>query len=182
MLEWTGEHPYLTQRLCQALVEAIQGNDRPAVDRLCETLFCTTHAQEHDNNLLFVRNHLLSASNDADRASLLDLYARVWRRQRVSDDATNPLIGQLRLAGITRVVAGYLQVRNRVYARVFDRAWIQQNLPDAELRRQRAAFRRGVLRTSAVAMDNCYSYSGNWVGVVCSPACSIGHRAEAHRH
>jgi WD40 repeat protein len=42
-------------------------------------------------------------------------------------------------------------VRNRIYARVFDKAWIAANLPDAEKRRQRAAFRRGVWRTSVVS-------------------------------
>src|SRR5947209_7759255 len=49
VLEWTGGHPYLTQRLCQALVEDTQESDRAAVDSLCETLFFAPHAQEHDN-------------------------------------------------------------------------------------------------------------------------------------
>src|SRR5262249_8638680 len=37
----------------------------------------------------------------------------------------------------------------RIYQRVFDQAWITQNMPDAELRRQRAAYRRGLLRAAA---------------------------------
>lgn len=98
---------------------------------------------------MFVRNHLLG--NEAERAGLLDLYAQVWWRQRVRDDDTNPLLAQLRLSGITHVLQGRLQVRNRIYARVFDRVWIQQNMPDAELRRRRAAVRRAVLRISTVA-------------------------------
>src|SRR5205085_9163249 len=40
---------------------------------------------------------------------------------------------------------------NRIYEHVFDRDWIISNMPDAELRRQRAAFRRGVVRAAAVA-------------------------------
>src|SRR5438093_450488 len=44
-----------------------------------------------------------------------------------------------------------LTVRNRIYARVFNREWITQHMPNAELRRQRAAYRRGLLRASAVA-------------------------------
>jgi WD40 repeat protein len=44
-----------------------------------------------------------------------------------------------------------LAVRNRIYHRVFDRQWVQEHMPDAEVRRQRAAYRRGVLRASAIA-------------------------------
>jgi hypothetical protein len=42
-------------------------------------------------------------------------------------------------------------VRNRIYARVFDRAWVSKHMPDAELQRQRAAYRRGLLRATSVA-------------------------------
>src|SRR5205085_12022825 len=44
-----------------------------------------------------------------------------------------------------------LVVRNRIYARVFDRGWVAQHMPDAELRRQKTAFRRGLLRAASVA-------------------------------
>src|SRR5205823_4531108 len=51
----------------------------------------------------------------------------------------------------SRPPSGCLAVRNRIYHRVFDRAWALANMPDAEVRRQRAAFRRGVLRATGVA-------------------------------
>jgi len=38
-----------------------------------------------------------------------------------------------------------------LYARVFDKVWVRENMPDAELRRQRAAFRRGLLQAAGVA-------------------------------
>ena len=44
-----------------------------------------------------------------------------------------------------------LVVRNRIYHRVFDRAWVTQHMPDAELRRQRSAYRRGLLRATGLA-------------------------------
>src|SRR5262249_6826614 len=55
------------------------------------------------------------------------------------------------LSGIMRVEEGRLRVRNRIYERVFDREWVQANMPDAELRRQREAYRRGLLRATVVA-------------------------------
>src|SRR5437763_17221578 len=63
----------------------------------------------------------------------------------------DPCVGSLRLSGIVRAVEGRLQVRNRIYARVFDPEWVTAHMPGAELRRQREAFRRGVWRTAAVA-------------------------------
>jgi WD40 repeat protein len=149
VLYWTGGHPYLTQRLCQAVAEEGSVTAPAGVDRVCERLFLSQRAREQDDNLLFVRDRLLRS--EADLAALLDLYRQVRDQRRVRDDETNALAGLLRLAGVVRVVEGYLWVRNRIYYRVFDLEWVQAHMPDAEVRRQREAYRRGVLRTAAVA-------------------------------
>jgi hypothetical protein len=146
---WTGGHPYLTQRLCQAVAEDASVSRADGIDRLCEELFFSPRAQERDDNLLFVRERMLRS--EADLASLLHLYGQVQCHKRVRDDEMNPLIGALRLSGIARVERGYLRERNRIYARVFDREWVRANLPDAEWRRQRAAYRRGLLRAASIA-------------------------------
>ncbi len=150
ILYWTNGHPYLTQRLCQAVARDESVRKAAGVDRICEELFLSTRARERDDNLLFVRERLLA--QDHDHAALLDLYRQMRERKRIRDDDTSPLIGILRLAGVVRVLENYLWVRNRIYFRVFDRDWIIANMPDAELRRQQAAFRRGVIRASAVAV------------------------------
>jgi tetratricopeptide (TPR) repeat protein len=149
VLYWTGGHPYLTQRLCQAVAEDQSVTSTAGVNKLCEEMFLSSRARERDDNLLFVRERILR--NEADRASLLDLYAKVREGKRVSDDDTNTQLGILRLAGIVRTASGQLHVRNRIYQHVFDRNWIIANMPDAELRRQRAAYRKGILRAAAVA-------------------------------
>lgn len=157
VIHWTGGHPYLTQRFCAAVAEANTDSrdDLPdvksehAVDHLCERLFLSPQARERDDNLLFVRERLLRG--ETDRAALLHFYRKVRRRRRIVADDTNPLITALRLSGIVRLEAQGLVVRNRIYARVFDDAWVQQNLPDAEVRRQREAFWLGVLRTAGLA-------------------------------
>src|SRR5262245_16053129 len=147
-LYWTGGHPYLTQRLCQAMAEEARANTPEEVDRLCQELFLSHHAQERDDNLLFVRERMLRG--EFDLAGLLSLYAQVRQGKRVRDDVTNPLISILRLSGVALMTGGYLRVRNRVYERVFDREWVKTNMPDAELRRQQAAYHRGLLRATAV--------------------------------
>ena len=67
--------------------------------------------------------------SEIDRAALLDAYAKVCRGERVAADHLNPVINELRLSGIVRVVDGFLRVRNQIYARVFDRKWVRDNCP-----------------------------------------------------
>jgi hypothetical protein len=111
--------------------------------------FPSPRAREKDDNLLFVSRRVLSG--ETDRAGLLHLYETIRCRKRTPDDETNPLVAHLRLSGLTRVLEGYLWVRNRIYFRVFDREWVNANMPDAEVRRQKAAFQRGLVRASLVA-------------------------------
>ncbi|MGA1981842.1 MAG: AAA-like domain-containing protein [Acidobacteriaceae bacterium] len=118
---------------------------------------------------------------DGELAAVLDLYGRIRAGKPVLFDKENRLIEFLLLAGIVtvhdrvpvlhnffrklgavlhgqpltgaeRVSEQVLVVRNRVYERVFDKHWIRAHMPGAELRRQRAAFRRGLLRASGVAI------------------------------
>jgi WD40 repeat protein len=152
VLYWTGGHPYLTQRLCQAVSEGDDVFRLSDVDHLCQDLFLSARARVRDDNLLFVRERMLDRElSEADRASLLDLYSHVHAGWHVPDDETNPLTGVLRLSGIARASDGYLLVRNRIYEQVFNREWISANMPDAELRRQRRAYRRGLWRAATVA-------------------------------
>ena len=159
ILYWTGGHPYLTQRLCRAVADTVYQpptSDAPVatpappvlptlrtVDELADQLFLTRQARDRDDNLIFVRERLLRS--EADVAGLLLLYRKIHGGELVPDDETTTLISILRLSGITRGLNGFLQVRNRIYWHVFDLAWIQTNMPAAEVRRQRKAGRRGML-------------------------------------
>jgi hypothetical protein len=147
---WTGGHPYLTQRLCRAVAHDGKIHNISGVDRLCKELFLSHRARERDDNLLFVRERLLRS--EVDTAALLTLYEKVRDGKTVRDDETNPLISVLRLSGIARVENGVLQVRNRIYNKVFDDDWVNAHMPGAEIRRQRTAYRRGVKRALAIAL------------------------------
>jgi TPR repeat protein/tetratricopeptide (TPR) repeat protein len=149
ILYWTGGHPYLTQRLCQAVAVDLAVARPGGVDRICEGLFLSRSAREKDDNLLFVRDRILRS--EADLVQLLDLYRHVREHKQVKEDPAHPLHSILRLSGIARVVEGFLLVRNRIYYRVFDKEWVRANLPVDEVQRQRAAYRRGVVRTAAVS-------------------------------
>ena len=150
IIHWTGGHPYLTQRLCQAVAQE-GGIQSPAVvDRLCEQLFLSNRARERDDNLLFVRERMLRS--EVDTVALLNLYEKVRDGKTIRDDEANQLIPVLRLSGITRVEDGVLRVRNRIYNKVFDGDWVNVNMPGAEIRRQRAAYKRGLKRALLVTV------------------------------
>jgi len=148
VLTWTGGHPYLTQRLCRAIAEEPQVGTVADVDRLCNELFLTHRAKEADDNLAFVRNRLLKS--EVELAALLEMYGWMRAGKRVPDDETNPLCAVVKLSGVARVEGGLLKVRNRIYAHVFDRNWVVTHLPDAEKRRQRQAFLKGLSLAGAV--------------------------------
>src|SRR5207248_127837 len=71
VLYWTGGHPYLTQRLCQALSESLRSPTAQHltlradfVDGIVHDLFLSESARERDDNLLFVRERLLRSGAD----------------------------------------------------------------------------------------------------------------------
>ncbi|HEX3046918.1 MAG TPA: AAA-like domain-containing protein [Bacillota bacterium] len=149
IIDWTGGHPYLTQSLCAAVERDAQVQSPDAVDLLCRKLFLASGATEKENNLVFVQERLLQSK--LDQAELLNLYQKILGGQKIPDDDANPFTTVLKLAGLVKSTAGILQVRNRIYQKVFNRVWISDNMPDAELQRQKAAYRRGVIRTAVIA-------------------------------
>ncbi|MGA7884120.1 MAG: AAA-like domain-containing protein [Acidobacteriaceae bacterium] len=151
ILWWTNGHPYLTQRLCAAVAADPKVTSPKDVDRICDDLFLSARARESDDNLLFVRERVLRKRSEAELSGLLDLYGVIHAGKQVAADDNNPLIDILRLAGLVTVRDNRLVVRNRIYEHVFDDRWIRMNMPDAELRRQRAAYQKGVMRTVALA-------------------------------
>jgi hypothetical protein len=148
VLYWTGGHPYLTQRLCRSVAENEHLQSSKDVDRICHRLFLSRSARLRDDNLLFVKERMLRS--EVETASLLSLYAKIRLNKRVRDDEISPLVSVLRLSGITKVDEGFLRIRNRVYYEVFDDGWIISNLPGAELRRQRAAYLKGLKRAGVL--------------------------------
>jgi WD40 repeat protein len=157
---WTNGHPYLTQRLCRALAEDPSARSAADVDRWCRALFLGSGAREADDNLLFVRERMLRGG--ADPAAVLEAHQRLLRRRPVRDDEDDPVAAALRLSGVARrrapqgsgsggQVGGTLVLRNRIYQNAFDHAWARSQMPDAEKRRQRRAYRRGLFRALAVS-------------------------------
>jgi WD40 repeat protein len=151
VLYWTGGHPCMTQRLCAAIAASSPAEEGrmpgPAeVDALCRELFLTPAVRDSDPSLMYVSSRLLTGHEAV--AEVLDLYARLLRGDRISYRESGVAARELLLSGLVRVSQGSLVLRNRIFSQVFNRAWVRVSMPDAEVRRQTRAYRRGVLRAT----------------------------------
>ncbi|MGB6015682.1 MAG: AAA-like domain-containing protein [Nodosilinea sp.] len=132
ILKWTEGHPYLTQRVCEAVVQ----QPRPAwteaaVDGLIGELFFGER-REQDNNLQFVQSMLTGRAPESDVLGVLGIYRAVQQgRQPVYDEDQSILKAHLKLAGIVKRVGTVLRVRNPIYAQVFDLRWIREQWPES---------------------------------------------------
>lgn len=128
VLDWTGGHPYLTQRLCQVLVERQPPQwTKAAIEQAVADTFFGDQSQQ-DNNLQFVRDMLLRRAPDVPAS--LQTYRDTWRNKTVEDEEQSLVKSHLKLSGIVKRDGTILTVRNFIYRQVFNAAWIREHLPD----------------------------------------------------
>ena len=128
---WTNGHPYLTQKLCHVL----QTEGLVDVNDAVQRIFLSDEGRK-DPNLTFVQDRVAN-SPEQEKRRMLQLYRRVQRGDWIADDNRSPVQNRLELYGLVGVAQGQLQVRNRIYERVFDGTWITSMMPVD--RRQRRA-------------------------------------------
>ncbi|AFY31801.1 WD40 repeat-containing protein [Calothrix sp. PCC 7507] len=126
VLKWTEGHPYLTQRLCGALVKEGNGNGKAFVDRVVQNIFFGAMS-EQDNNLQFVQDMLTKRAPDPE---VLTKYREIRLGKRpVVDEEQSIVKSHLKLSGVVRREQNVLKVRNQIYRQVFDRKWLNEHLP-----------------------------------------------------
>ncbi|MEH1958064.1 CHASE2 domain-containing protein [Nostoc sp.] len=129
VLNWTGGHPYLTQRLCRAITEQDNNNwSQAEVDRVVNSTFFGAMSKQ-DNNLQFVRDMLTKRAPDL--FAVLTTYSEIRRGKRIVLDEEQSLVkSHLKLSGIiVRREHASLCVRNLIYRKVFDDRWLKEHLP-----------------------------------------------------
>ncbi len=129
VLEWTGGHPYLTQRLCQEMAQ-VDGRvwTQSEVDRLVGRTFLGSQS-EQDNNLQFVRNMLTQRATEP--VAVLQTYRQIRRgKPAVVDEEQSLVKSHLKLSGVVKRAGKTLRVRNQIYREVFDQRWIKEHLPE----------------------------------------------------
>ena len=129
VMYWTGGHPYLTQKLCQAVARnAARIDSDDSVDRLVAARFFARNASAGEASISRVLDGLDRAGKPARPA--LRLYRRIRRGGRTRYQSENPQHELLRVCGLVTVTAERrLVVRNRIYAEVFSHRWAREQLP-----------------------------------------------------
>jgi WD40 repeat protein len=148
VLHWTGGQPYLTQKLCMEAVRHVELTSPKDIDLICEQVFLQQSARDSDPNLSFAQNRMLNGRQD--RTVMLLAYRRSLHGG-LRYYPTDPVCIALLLSGMVRIEGGRLVVRNRIYRRVFDDAWIDSRMPGAELTRQRTEYLKGLYRGFAIS-------------------------------
>jgi signal transduction histidine kinase len=136
VLAWTGGQPFLTQKLCQLVVEKAQSR-KPKIDELAQKyLIDNWQAQDEPEHLKTIRDRLLS--NEQHNSRLLGLYQQILQQGEIAADESPEQI-ELRLSGMVVKQQGCLRVYNRIYQAVFDLSWVEKEL--AALRPYSEAFK-----------------------------------------
>ncbi|HLO33807.1 MAG TPA: SUMF1/EgtB/PvdO family nonheme iron enzyme [Anaerolineales bacterium] len=126
VFQYTGGHPYLTQRLFAHLAKSREVIDEETIAHAVERLF-TGEQGRQDNNLQFVRDMLSGRSPDVRR--VLRTYKDIRSGRKILDDERSMAKAHLKLSGLVRSDKGLLRVRNEIYKTVFNPQWIQENTP-----------------------------------------------------
>ncbi|MDM8527440.1 AAA-like domain-containing protein [Anaerolineales bacterium HSG24] len=124
VLQWTGGHPYLTQRLFSGLAQETQTTwTETQIDQLVHDIFLGDQSIQ-DNNLEFVRDMLTKWAPDL--AGVLSIYRVVRQGFDIPDNEQSVITAHLKLSGVIKRDGQYLRVRNRIYETVFTVKWVEE--------------------------------------------------------
>jgi WD40 repeat protein len=137
ILTWTGGQPFLTQKLCRLVDWVLQekllesfslplGTEEFWVENIVRShIIENWESQDEPEHLKTIRDRILRNENRAGR--LLGIYQQILQSVKVASDDSREQI-ELLLSGLVIKQQGYLQVKNRIYAEVFNLKWVKTQL------------------------------------------------------
>ncbi|MBP5976351.1 AAA-like domain-containing protein [Brasilonema sp. CT11] len=129
ILHWTGGQPFLTQKLCQFIVEESEKENPRTVEQVVRShIIENWESQDEPEHLRTIRDRIL---RDEQRASyLLELYQQIRVTQEESEITADETQEQseLQLSGLVVRQQNNLRVYNPIYKEIFDQNWIETQL------------------------------------------------------
>ncbi|WP_414755833.1 AAA-like domain-containing protein [Anabaena sp. CCY 9910] len=129
ILQWTGGQPFLTQKLCQFMVEESTLEDPRSVEQVVRSrIIKNWESQDEPEHLRTIQARIL---RDEQRAGyLLELYQQVRLAQErsliIADDTLEQ--SELQLSGLVVRQEGKLRIYNQIYWEIFNSSWIETQL------------------------------------------------------
>ncbi|WP_017740824.1 CHAT domain-containing protein [Scytonema hofmannii] len=126
ILDWTGGQPFLTQKLCQFMVEESEKENPRTVEEVVRSRIIENwESQDEPEHLRTIRDRILR--NEQRAPYLLELYQQIQQYGEIATN-NNVEISELQLSGLVVKQQGKLRVYNCVYQEVFDQNWIETQL------------------------------------------------------
>jgi WD40 repeat protein len=133
ILDWTGGHPFLTQKICKLVVatspKILTGKEEEAIATLVQHhIIEHWESQDEPPHLRTIQDRVLrSGGQHPDR--LLGLYQQILQHQTLdANDSYEQM--RLRFTGLVALKAGQLQIYNPIYAKIFNQNWLNNLLAD----------------------------------------------------
>ncbi|HEY9849796.1 MAG TPA: AAA-like domain-containing protein [Leptolyngbyaceae cyanobacterium] len=137
ILKWTGGQPFLTQKLCYLVQIASQENPHNKltippgmawfwVDSLVQAkIIQKWESQDEPEHLRTIRDRI--NFNQQRKGRLLGIYQQILQGiEVIANDSREHT--ELVLSGLVVKHQGYLQVKNQIYASVFNQSWVASEL------------------------------------------------------
>jgi AAA-like domain/GUN4-like len=130
ILEQTGGQPFLTQKLCQLVLESDRDFSLNCLETSLAQLVQTEiiqnwERQDNPQHLRTIRDRILR--NEQYRDPMLELYQEILQRSSIQADGSVVQI-ELQLSGLVKKLEGQLRVYNPIYAAIFNQDWIDRHL------------------------------------------------------
>ncbi|MEM9217281.1 MAG: AAA-like domain-containing protein [Cyanobacteria bacterium P01_F01_bin.150] len=124
ILTWTNGQPFLTQKVCQLIVQTPQAQGTIA-QLVRDRIIDNWESQDEPEHLRTIHDRL--HRREARLGQLLGLYQQILRQGSVDVDQSPEQV-ELVLSGLVVKHQGQLQVANLIYQSVFDRHWVEKGL------------------------------------------------------
>ncbi|MGK7919689.1 MAG: CHASE2 domain-containing protein [Trichodesmium sp.] len=125
VFDWTGGQPFLTQKLCQIIIDYAEDSE-PDVDELVEE-HILTYWEEKDNPTHFKYMHDYLVNHVEFAPQLLGLYQEILQKGEVKTDDSRVQMA-LRLSGIVIKRQKKLFIFNKIYQKIFNEDWVKEKL------------------------------------------------------
>ncbi len=129
ILDWTKGQPFLTQKLCQFMVEESEKENPRTVEEVVKSKIIESwESQDEPEHLRTIRAKILR--NEERAGYLLDLYQQVRHSEVESEITADNTLEQseLLLSGLVARREDKLRVYNLIYKQVFSGNWVENEL------------------------------------------------------
>lgn len=137
IISWTGGQPFLTQKICQLVINSTQEKNNqiliipPGTEGFWVESLVRSHiiykweSQDEPEHLRTIRNRIQNNSYHINR--ILGIYRDILQNLEVLTDDSNEQ-SELILSGLVIKQTGFLRAKNRIYQEVFNLDWVNQQL------------------------------------------------------